>query len=304
MLNWLKKWRTTEEEQREERITAYVDDALTAVEKRAFEQEMGADDTLRQAVEAEVALKTTLSQLPRLRAPRNFTLDTAVYANRPRSTFALDWYPRLRTATAVVGFLLVGIIALNFLTPPTPFDQALAPMAQEVAVMDNMMEEEVSESETLRVMPEAAEPEDMAADSALYAVEEAEEMAEATAEESAGESDATMTDEAASAAPPAEISPDATAITSLENVENAESEPSGESGAAADSMPALAPTMIMTEATVTPLPTAVVLSPPEIEPEPEPTNIPSFSLWQISQLSLLILFFILLTATLITRRRL
>ncbi len=295
MLNWLKKWRTTEEERQEERITAYVDDALTAVEKRTFEQEMGADDALRQAVEAERALKTTLAQLPRLRAPRNFTLDTAVYAHRPRSTFALDWYPRLRTATAVVGILLVGILALNLLTPPA-FEQAAAPMAQEVALME--MDEEVSEQETLRIMPEADEPEaagDAAADSALFAVEEAEVEVE---EESA----AVMADETAPAAPPAEMSSGATAITSTENAESMESAPitEGEGGAAADTLPALAPTIIIIETTTTPLPTAVVLPPPE----PEPTSMPSFSLWQISQLSLLILFLSLLAATLITRRRL
>lgn len=295
MLNWLKKWRTTEEERQQERITAYVDDALTAVEKRAFEQELAQDAALRQAVEAEQDLKVTLAQLPRLRAPRNFTLDTAVYAAQPRSTLALDWYPRLRTATAVVGFLLVGVLALNLLTPPMAGDTALPMMSQsqEVAVM----QDEAVAPEALRVLPEAEAP---AAASGAALAEEVVLESESEGEEGMGEADTTLfavPEEQAAEMAEDEMAEMAEITAEEETMAADEALPTPFALPAMDASPVLTVTM-------TPLPTAVVLPPPT-EPDPAPVSSSTpLDLWQISQLSLFVLFLALLTATLLTRRRL
>ena len=341
MLNWLRNWRKTEEEQTEERISAYVDGALTAVEKRAFEREMAANSALQEAVEAEQALKTTLSQLPRLRAPRNFTLDTAVYGQQKRPTLAMQLYPRLRTATAVVGLLLVGIIALNFLAGPanpSAAPESAVALFQQESEQTNQAPPSPAEVQTTRVVTEIvtdevepaadAEQTEMADGLRLSPTADSAAMTEMAGADEGGEQDEEamaesiiveeeeMAEEAADM-PPAEpmeaetgaaetVMIPATAVPQA----TATVMPLLPQGGAADSSPRVEPT-----ATLPPrlLPTAVPTAAPTAKtPAPQPpaqdaelTNLGAgLDLWFVTQSVFLLAFLILLVATFFTRRRL
>lgn len=130
MFDWLRNLRKTEEEKRQEQLTAYIDGELSTHEQQAFEQEVARNDALRADIEAQQQVKLMLKQAPRLRAPRNFTLDPAVYGQRTAAapSFTERLYPQLRVATAVMAVLLVGVISLEFLSNPAA-EPVLAPAA-------------------------------------------------------------------------------------------------------------------------------------------------------------------------------
>ena len=97
MLDWLRERRKSAETRREEQINAYVDGALDALETRQFESEMRADPALEAEVVALRRIKGGLQMLPRRRAPRNFTLDPAVYGKPERAASPL-LYPATHSA--------------------------------------------------------------------------------------------------------------------------------------------------------------------------------------------------------------
>ena len=67
------------EEKRQEALTAYLDGALTPAERKRFERLLASDRALRASLEEQRLIKASLRRLPRMRAPRNFTLDPARY---------------------------------------------------------------------------------------------------------------------------------------------------------------------------------------------------------------------------------
>ena len=194
MFDWLTDLRKSAEEKRDETITAYIDDALPPGEKSTFEAELAQDSDLRGQVEAERQLKLMLSQLPPVRAPRNFGLDPAVYG-REKPTIPLfeSLYPQLRTATAVAAICLVALFTYSGLTStaPTASNFALeeaAPVAQvqttataplQTAPVE--IEAEAEQSLEQSLIEEAEMAEDAAAASDM-------EMAEMADEESAMDS--------------------------------------------------------------------------------------------------------------------
>jgi anti-sigma factor RsiW len=272
-------WRKSAEEKQAERITAYVDGLLTAVEKQKFEQALANDPALQEAVAAEQALKMTLAQLPRLRAPRNFTLNTAVYARQSRPTLAMIWYPRLRTATAVVGLLLAGIIALSYLTPPAAEQTvALAPAAQ------------LSEPAPAPLATQAVALEAESAPAALPEQPAFEVATEETAE-TVAEDAADLSIFAAEPAP--EMADSMVGITNTAQEE--------ESGAVTETLRTVE---VAEEVALLPVPLATPTAVSSPAPPPTAKTSPSFDLWAILQRSLLFLFGFLLAATLILRRRL
>ncbi|MCB0036945.1 MAG: hypothetical protein KDE51_23095 [Anaerolineales bacterium] len=212
MFDWLRNLRKTEEEKRQEQLTAYIDGELSAREQQAFEQELARNDALRADVDAQQQVKLMLKQAPRLRAPRNFTLDPAVYGQRTAYTpsFAERLYPQLRVATAVMAVLLVGVISLEFLSNPTA-EPAMAPAANVALVTE--------EAEFSTTAQEAEPPmaESQAAPAAAVMSEETadEEMdAAAGATEMVEEGEAA--DEAALAIPTATAQPTLTAAATAE----------------------------------------------------------------------------------------
>ncbi len=97
-------------------LNAYLDGELAAGEQAALEQRLARDPALRQELEALRATVAVLKMAERVRAPRNFTLDPAVY-DAPVSRTLWDRLmagslPRLAAAGAVAGLTLVCAAAV------------------------------------------------------------------------------------------------------------------------------------------------------------------------------------------------
>jgi hypothetical protein len=116
MFDFIRNLTKSEAEKRQETLSAYLDNALTPREKAAFEEQLRSDSALRASLEEQRLLKQNISRLPRLRAPRNFTLDPAVYG-RPAPQPAIRLYPIMRTATALAAVMLIFLFSLELFSP-------------------------------------------------------------------------------------------------------------------------------------------------------------------------------------------
>ncbi len=115
MLDFFRNLRKSEAEKRQEAITAYLDDVLTAGERRRLEEQLAADPALRADLDQQRSVKLNLSRLPRSRAPRNFTLDPALYG-RPARQSSPRLYPAMRVATVLVGVFFIVAVGAEILT--------------------------------------------------------------------------------------------------------------------------------------------------------------------------------------------
>ncbi len=184
MLDYLANWRKSDEEKRQESITAYLDGALTPKQRRLFEEQLANNQALRHDVEQQKQFKRTLTKIPRLRSPRNFTLDPALFG-RPEPDPAGRLYPALRVATALAGLLFVVAVVAILLTPGQSGQQSVAMGPQADEAISNFAATVILESEgaAMEVPTEIApSPNERTLD--LEAVEEAEPVMEAPVEES------------------------------------------------------------------------------------------------------------------------
>lgn len=113
-------------EQDFELLSAYIDNALTPEERATLEARLLTDAALRAELDALQRTVTMIRALPELRAPRNYTLDPAVYARPPAAappnvidfTQAVESRPRIRgisrllIAAASVILAFVAVVAL------------------------------------------------------------------------------------------------------------------------------------------------------------------------------------------------
>lgn len=113
-------------EQDFELLSAYIDNALTPEERAALESRLLTDAALRAELEALQRTVTMIRALPELRAPRNYTLDPAVYARPPAAAppNVIDFtqatgarsrtrgISRLLIAAASVMLAFVAVVAL------------------------------------------------------------------------------------------------------------------------------------------------------------------------------------------------
>ncbi len=256
MFDWLRNMRKSAEEKRQEAITAYLDEALPARERERFEAALRQDADLRAEVEGQRQIKRLLSQAPRLKAPRSFVLDPAVYG-KPQPARAAVLYPRLRTATLVATLLFAVSLTLN-LFPGAAGMPAAAPAPQEsAAVFSEAAPAEEPAAEILAEAPAAAEmaAED-SAEEAMEAMAAPAEM-EAAVEESAGAASggaAEVSAEMEMAAPGATATPPATAGALAQ----------ADSGVTGQTAPEA------TEKALSPRPTATTLA-ARVAPTAEPT---------------------------------
>jgi len=191
MFDFIRNLTKSAEEKRLETLNAYVDGELSAGERRELEARLEEDAALRKELAQLRQVKQGISQLPRMRAPRNFTLDPAVYG-RPQRQPAYDLYPVLRVATALAAFFFIVAVVLDLTTPAGGLGQPFAagvrqeaPAADSVAeeaaeaerpVVTRVVEEVVVEGESVevtRLVTESVEEEEMAAAADEEALEEA-----------------------------------------------------------------------------------------------------------------------------------
>lgn len=186
MFDFLRDLRKSEEEKRQETLSAYLDGALTPEEKKRFERLLASDETLRANLEEQRLIKASLRRLPRMRAPRNFTLDPARYG-RPAPGPAERLYPIMRVATAAVAVLFVVALAIDLTViggqrrASQPLVEMIQPAAEIVEAPAEAEEAPVTESQA----QQAAVGE--AAVEVTRVVQEEDEIAEMAAEEPAAE---------------------------------------------------------------------------------------------------------------------
>ncbi len=331
MFDFLRNLRKSEEEKRQEALSAYLDGALTPAEKTRFEQLLAADEALRASLEEQRLIKASLGRLPRMRAPRNFTLDPARYG-RPAPGTAERLYPIMSVATAVVAILFVAALVLD-LTPVGGNRGAAAPRDDLGQSEAEIAEAPVLESEDRQTavgevevevtrIVEAEEVVEMPAEepaAAEMAVEEApaemaaeaEEAAQELAEEEGPPPD--LEEASGGGAPPGETPMAMTApVTADETAATAEGQALGERAVAGQpetqaataeaAATVAARDMALTkEAASQPAPDA---GPAAADQEPAP---PESGAWlrtmQLLALSLGALLIILIAATLFVRRR-
>lgn len=140
MFHFWRNFKKSAKEQQQERLNAYLDNALPAAERPTFEQELAQDEALQAQLAQLRRLKIALGQLPPLPLPRMFTLDPAQYG-RPQRFPAGRVYPILRLATAMTAFFFVLTLTL------TLFSSQSSPsfLADQTGDRDELqMEEETS----------------------------------------------------------------------------------------------------------------------------------------------------------------
>ena len=104
-----------------ETLSAYLDDQLNASERRELENRLGNNPELSQGLEELRTTRMILRSLPKLRAPRNFTLTPSMAGQSMGANMFPGIYPVLRLAAtlATLFFFIVtaGGLALRFSVP-------------------------------------------------------------------------------------------------------------------------------------------------------------------------------------------
>ena len=104
-----------------ETLSAYLDDQLSAPERRDLENRLGNNTELSLGLEELRRTRMILRSLPKLRAPRNFTLTPSMAGQRMGASVTTGIYPLLRLAAtmATLFFFIVtaGGLALRFTLP-------------------------------------------------------------------------------------------------------------------------------------------------------------------------------------------
>ena len=168
----------SDEDKRQELINAYLDGALSPRDKARFEDRLADDRVLKSEVEQYRWLQQSIMHLPRSKAPRNFTLDPAVYA-QPASRFPLQIYTALRAVTAMVAiifFFLVGIDLISTRQGSSSIESSIAqdvaapemvaPELGQIAALD-LADGAAAEQEGLQFAPEVAEAEPLPVEGAV-----------------------------------------------------------------------------------------------------------------------------------------
>jgi anti-sigma factor RsiW len=106
-----------------ETLSAYLDDQLSAPDRREIENSLVNNPELRQSLEELRQTRMILRSLPKLRAPRNFTLTASMAGQRAgqgdRVSYGMYPVMRLAATLAAVFFFIVtaGGLALRFSLP-------------------------------------------------------------------------------------------------------------------------------------------------------------------------------------------
>ncbi|MFT5196964.1 MAG: hypothetical protein ACI9EW_000416 [Cellvibrionaceae bacterium] len=125
----------SKEEKRQEQIAAYIDQEMEQTERSRFEALLRQDAELQAGLESQQTVKSLLSQIPRLKAPRNFVLNPAVYGGKAPAPSLIELlYPKMKVATAAVSFMFVILLGVGFLQSGLP---ASAPSQPENIALDS-----------------------------------------------------------------------------------------------------------------------------------------------------------------------
>lgn len=129
-------------------LSAYVDGELNQRELKKLEARIEGNPEFQAALEDLRNVKTVLSHTPRLSVPRNFTLKQSLVES-PKKTVPARRY---RLAAAVLSFLFIGVVVVDFGSAALSGGQlaSQAPRAEEVmldSAVDEMEEPALSATE-------------------------------------------------------------------------------------------------------------------------------------------------------------
>jgi len=117
------------EDRDDELLSAYLDNALAPGDHLKLEARLAVDLKLRRTLNELRAVKTGLTDLPKVKPPRNFTLTPAL-AGQPARRPASPLIPALNWATTVAAILFVAVLSADlmgnrFLAAPPSESQVL-----------------------------------------------------------------------------------------------------------------------------------------------------------------------------------
>ncbi len=99
-----------------DRLSAYIDNQLSAKEKAALEARLAREPELQATLNELRQTVQALRSLPVVKPPRNFMLSAKQVQAEPRR----QWFPALRLATSLAGLLLVLVFAGDFIFRSAP----------------------------------------------------------------------------------------------------------------------------------------------------------------------------------------
>jgi hypothetical protein len=193
-------------------LSAFLDGELSRRDKIQLEKRMKVNPDLQAALEELKITKQILSKTPLIPIPRNFTLSSAQIGIKTRQPV----YRRYRLAAALMSFVFIGVLILDFggIFLGGTFAPAMAPKSQEVffdtageSAVDEMEEPALmaadAEAESDRAFAEEVSVPSETADAVVEVMEEAAvsttEMEEGLAEEVSSEAETDTIEEAAPA---------------------------------------------------------------------------------------------------------
>lgn len=137
--------RVTEQEQRDELLSAYVDGQLSAEERAGLEAQLAIDPELRVELDALRQTVALVRGLPPIPVPRNFILPQTAAA-RPQPTrqapLRRAWAVLFLTAASAVFSLLFAIVLAGDLLLSGVGGMASAPMPQELGAREAVVPQE------------------------------------------------------------------------------------------------------------------------------------------------------------------
>lgn len=120
-----------------ELLSAYLDDELRVTQRQALEARLLHEPELQEQLENLHQTKVMVGYLPRLRAPRHYTLTPEMVTVRPQKK--QPFFGTLRLASALAAFLLMVSFGVEFLFTSGPLAQprlGAKPM-MEVAILED-----------------------------------------------------------------------------------------------------------------------------------------------------------------------
>lgn len=136
-----------------ENLSAYIDGDMSPDERRALEARLAHDPALRAALDDLRENVRLLADLPRVKAPRNFTLDPAVYG-RPARGFAW-WSARFAGALGAAASIAL-VIGVALMLTVTAAPASVSP-PHEVAAQATEAEEGLTQTQPAG-LPAATQP--------------------------------------------------------------------------------------------------------------------------------------------------
>jgi len=115
-----------------ETLSAFLDEQLTTKERAQLVARLEANPDLSEALENLRRTRAMLRRVPRLRAPRNFTLTSEMAGARPGTRSLPEIYPVLRLASVLATFFFLVIFVGSLIgRNVTPQSVSMAPAQQQ-----------------------------------------------------------------------------------------------------------------------------------------------------------------------------